>query len=67
MATQWKTVGTLLIGICVGAGIVYVYNTVTKQFYTCTCSTLAGGAPKWTSSPLGKVCPPPSVPADHCP
>ena len=65
---QWKIVGSFLLGIVVGAGIIYVYSRYTYTYqYTCVCTTIQGGAPQWHSDPAGHTCPPPGVDPGVCP
>lgn len=66
---RWVVVGAFLLGVAVGAGIVWVYAAQGGKWvhqYTCTCTQTQGGA-VWNSYPEGGACPPAGRPASVCP
>lgn len=67
MNVQWRVVEPNLLGVCVGAGVIFVCDPATGQFrYTCTCTRVQGTL-TWFSSPPGNASPPPGIPADAFP
>ena len=44
----WKYVGTFLIGIIIGSGIVYTFDLLKGQTIICTCTETQGGL-RWNA------------------
>lgn len=66
---KWKVVGAFIIGILIGSGVMWVYDSQTGAYkYTCVCTPSIGGdPPEWTTSDKRYTCPPPGMSEDVCP